>query len=158
MARTFSDSYHQTVNKVSAEEFPIVLAMIEHDDLASPIRVVNDRADIVSNGETFTRFAFRFERPNDPENGIPEARIVMDNVGRELMQWIELADWNKPTTFTMMQVMRSAPDDIEYEIVMALEDIRASQTSVSAKLGFEDLLSVPAVRLNYNPTPAGGLF
>ena len=158
MARTFSDHHNTIVNKVSAEEFPLVLIMIEHDDLASPIRVVADRADITSNGELFTRFAFKFERPNDPENGIPEARLVMDNVGRDMMQWIEIADWNKPTIATMYQVMRSAPDDVEYTVIMRLEDIHASQLSVSAKLGFEDLLSVPGVRVNYTPASAVGLF
>lgn len=158
MVKTFTDSYNQTTNKVSAEEFPLSLVKLDHPDLVTPIFVVNDRTDVVSNGDTYVRFAFTLTRPNDPENGIPEARLVMDNVGRELMQWIEIADWNKPTTVVLSSIMRSAPDIVEWTVTMGLTNIEITQSHVSGKLGFEDLLGVAGMRVNYTPVTAVGLF
>ena len=158
MARTFSTGYNQTVNKVSAEEFSLILLQIDHDDLAAPIRVVNDRSDLTHQGNVYQRFAFKFSFPTDPENGLPEAQLEMDNVGREVMDWVEGADWNKLTTVTITMVRRSDPDTKEYEVTMNLSDIKANQFTVSGRLGFEELLGAPALRVKYTPQTAVGLY
>lgn len=158
MARTFSSGFNQTINSVSASEYPLILIQIDHADLAAPIRVVNDREDFTHLGNTYQRFAFKFSFPTDPENGLPEAKLEMDNVGREVMDWVEGADWNKLTTCTITQVRRSDPDTIEYQVVMNLSDISANQYTVSGRLGFEELLGAPALRVKYTPQTAAGLF
>lgn len=158
MARTFSTGFHQTINSVSADEFPLILLQLDHDDLAAPIRVVNDREDFLHQGNTYQKFAFKFSFPTDPENGLPEAQLEMDNVGREVMDWVEGADWNKLTTVNIRQVRKSDPDTVEYEVTMNLNDIKANQYTVSGRLGFEELLNAPALRVKYTPQTAVGLF
>lgn len=158
MVRTFSTSYNQTTNKVSAPEFPLILLELNHDDLASPLRVVNDRADVTHQSEVYQKFAFRFSFPTDPENGVSEAHLELDNVGRELMTWIESADWNNPTTVTITQIMRTAPDVAEYQFTMNLSNIKATQYTISGRLGYEEILGAPAIRLRYSPETAPGLF
>ena len=158
MARTFSTSYNQKVNSVSADEYPLILVQLDHPDLVQPIRVVNDRQDLTHQGNNYTRFSFRFSYPTDPENGIPEARLEMDNVGKELMDWVEAADYGQRTTCTIKQVLRSNPDVAEYEVTMDLTDIKATQYVVSGRLSFEELLSAPGLRVKYTPVTAPGLF
>ena len=53
MARNYSAEYKSTLAEVSAPEAPLVLLEIDHEELASPVRVVNDTQDVVSNGNTY---------------------------------------------------------------------------------------------------------
>jgi len=158
MAKPYSQAWHQTVNAVAGEEFPLILLEITHDDLVTPIRIVNDRQELTHNGTLFQGFPFLLALPEDPESGLPEATLQIDNVGRELVDWLEIADWNKPVYARIIQVMRSAPDTAEWEITTNLRNISMDSRVVTATLGFENLLGLPGVSMVYNPITAVGLF
>lgn len=158
MAKTYSANFKKTINSVSADEFPLVLLQIDRDDLAQPIRLVNDSVDLVHLGNTYTGLPFDITLPDDPEQGMPYASLSIMNVGREMTMWIENADWTKETTVTLTQVMRSAPNVAEWSITMVMSDIQMNSTYIQAKLGFEDLFGSPAVTLKYSPTVAPGLY
>ena len=158
MAKTYTANWNKTVNAVSAGEFPLVLLEIDRDDLVTPIRVVNDATDITHNGNVFTGLPFEISLPDDPEQGMPQAELSIVNVGRVLSDFIENADWTKETTAKLIQVMRSSPNVAEWSITMIMSDIQMNSMSITAKLGFEDLLGSPAVTLKFSPTVAPGLF
>jgi hypothetical protein len=158
MAKTYTSSFQKTINSVSAAEFPLVLLQIDRADLAQPIRLVNDPTDLVHSGNTYIGCPFNITLPDDPESGVPQAELSIMNVGRELTTWIENADWSKETTCTLTQVMRSAPNVAEWAITLQMSDISMSSTWITAKLGFEELFSAPAVTLKYSPVVAPGLY
>lgn len=158
MSKTFTTDFHKTVNAVSAAESPLALLEITHPNLVTPIRVVNDTQDLTHNGDVFTRFSFRLTLPDDPDTALPQARLELDNVGRELVQWLETADWTQQTQVTIIQVMRSRPNVAEYSITMDLSDITMDSRVVSGKLSFDNFLGVPGVNLFYTPQTAIGLF
>lgn len=158
MAKDYSQNYQRKTNALSGDEFPLILLEIDHDDLAAPVRIVNDREDITVEGNLYQAFAFGLNLPEDPESGLPEAQLSIDNVGRELVQWLEIADWNKPTTCRIIQILRSTPDIIEWEITTNLRDITIDSLQVTATLGFENLLGLPGVGVFYTPVTAVGLF
>lgn len=158
MAKTYSTTYFETTNSMEGKEFPLILLEVTHADLPSAIRVVNDRTDLVHNGDTFVRMGFDITLPDDPESGTPEARLTMDNVGREMVSWLEIADWNNPTTVRIIQVLRSAPNIVEWDITMGMKNISMSQSQVVGTLTFEDQLGLPAVAVTYTPQTAVGLF
>lgn len=158
MARAYSDVYKSTLAEVSAPEAPLLLLEINHPELPSPVRVVNDTQNITSNGNLYLGFAFRFILPSDYENQLPKARIAIDNVGKDLMQWIETSDGGAGSTVQLSTVMRSRPNQIEWTMTMSMFNIQANAREVSAELGFENLFTKPAISIQYRPETCIALF
>jgi hypothetical protein len=158
MPRTYSAEYKSTLAKVSAEETPLILLEINHPELDAPIRVVNDTQNITSNGIEYIAFPFNCILPDDYENRLPRARLSISNVGRDLMFWLETTDGGNGSTATFKQVMRSRPNQVEWEITMSLFNVTATNLEVSAELGFENLFAKPAISTFYRPETSKGLF
>jgi hypothetical protein len=153
-----SQQFKSTIASVNAAESPILLLEISHPSLSQPVRVVNDTDDITSNGNLFIACAFRYVLPDDFEGQIPKARISIDNIGKDLMYWIETSNGGNGSIVKFMQIMRSRPDLIEMDIEMELKNVSATMKEISAELGYENLLSKPAVSMQYRPENSPGLF
>lgn len=158
MAKPYSDAFKANINAVAETEAPLVLLEITHPGLAEPVRVVNDNQDIVSRGFRFVALAFQIVLPDDLEEGLPKATLAVDNVGRELTQWIEESRGGAGATVRIMQVLRSQPDVIEWDVTLDLSNVRMDAATVQGTLSYEDLLNRPAVTLFYRPETAPGVF
>lgn len=158
MAKAYSSAYKSTLAAVSAPEAPLMLLQIDHVDLVTPIRVVNDTQNIVSNGNTFIAYPFKFVLPSDYENQLPKAKIAIDNVGRDLMEWIESSAGAAGATIRFMQIMPSRPNQIEWEITMSLYNVQVNPVEVTAELGFENLFAKPAISIQYRPENCAAIF
>ncbi len=101
---------------------------------------------------------FRATLPDDLEKSLPSAQLAVDNVGRELTQWIESSGGGQGATVRMMQVLRSDPDTIEWETTLDLTNVGMTMQEVSGTLGYEDFLNKTAVPSVYDPATAPGLF
>jgi len=74
------------------------------------IRVVNDHADLVSRGDTFTARAFQYVKPSSVDGEVSPARIRVDDVGRALIA--ELRAITVPFTVLAEHVRHAAPDTV----------------------------------------------
>lgn len=158
MPRNYSNTFKETVNRMSAPEAPVLLLEIVHADLAQPIRVVNDTEDLVHNGNTFVALQFRATLPDDVEQGEPRAILAVDNVGKDLTGWLEMSGGGRGATVRMIQVLRSAPNTVEWEVTMDLADVRMNLLEVSGTLSFDSLINLPGIALTYRPDVAPGIF
>lgn len=158
MPRSYSTIYLEELNRTSGSEPLLLVVEINHADLATPARFVNDTQDLVSNGDTYYGAPFRYVLPNNPEQGNSTAQIQVDNVGRDLMAWIELSAGGEGATITLGQVLRSNPDNIEWAVTLDLTNIRADAFTVTADLGFKNLYEQSAIALSYTPAAAPGLY
>lgn len=158
MARSYSSAFKSTLADVSAPEAPYILLQIDHPELATPVRVINDTQDLTSNGNVYVGVPFRCTLPDDFENQLPKARLSVDNVGRELMYWIETSGGGAGSTVTLSQVMRSRPNTIEWSITMNLYNVSCTMNEISGELGYENLFSKKAISLQYRPSNSPGIF
>lgn len=163
MSKAVSRAFREVINRTSAPEAPLTLLEISHADLATPVRVVNDNQDITSNGETFTALAFRPVFPDDFEKQIPRAQLSVDNVGKgpdgnSLAGWLEASGGGEGATVRMMQVLRSDPDTIEWEVTLDLTNVRVSLLEIIGDMGYTDILNRQGVQLTYRPDIAPGIF
>ena len=158
MAREYTDAFKSTLAEVNATESPLILIEIDHEALTQPVRVVNDMTDVTSNGDLYIAYPFKCVLPDDYENQLPKAQIVIDNVGRDLMYWIETTGGGQNSSCTFKQILRSAPDLIEWQVTMNLYNVQVTMESVTAELGFENLFNKPAISRRYRPDTAPGLF
>lgn len=155
---TYSAPARREISKVNADNLPIILLEIDHPDLVSPVRVVNDRLDVVFETNTYVALSFRIALPTDLQQGLPRATLAIDNVGKELVEWLESSNGGQGTTVRIIQILRTDPSTAELDMTMTLFNIQVTAAVVTGELGFEDLLNVPAVTLAYTPDVSPGLY
>lgn len=154
----YSDSARRNLMATSADEPFLILLEITHADLEVPVRVVNDNQDITSNGSEFISCPFEITLPDDVGEQIPKAQISVDNIGRELTQWLEHSNGGAGAKCRIMQIMRSDPDLIEYDMTLDMSAMSITNETVSSELGFQSTLSQAAVAVRYDPGTSPGLW
>lgn len=153
-----SEKFKRTVNAVSAGESPLDLIEVTHPLLAAPIRYVNDLQSITVQGEVFEACRFDVVLPNDEDGVTPQATLQITNVGREMGMVLEDTRGLSGCECRLMQVLRSTPDVIEYDLTMGLYGLKATMQTVSGTLGFPNTMDIPAVTVRYTPEIAPGLY
>lgn len=158
MAHDYSPSARRNLLATSADEPFLVLLEITHVDLAVPVRVVNDTIDIVIQGNNFIACPFRVRLPDDVDQQVPSATLEVDNVGRELTQWLEYSRGGKGAKCRIMQVMRSNLSKLEFDMTLDLSGLSITNETVSGQLGFQNTLMQPAVTMRFDPSTSPGLW
>lgn len=153
-----SERYKRALGAVSSSDVAVVLLEISHPDMPEPARVVRDTQALVSNGNMFIATGFDFTFPDDRGGQAARAELVVDNVGEELMSWIEASKGGRGAEVRLMVVLRATPDVIEADYRLGLERIVVDQWKVAGELGYGNLLDLPAVAVRYDPSTAPGIF
>lgn len=124
------------------DEVWLVLVTIDHDDLIEPIRVVNNTEDVLSGGDTYIAFPFDVTLPDAREDAPPRARLIIDNVSREIGEAIRTITSAPGVT---LEVVRAAdPDTIEISWpFFKLRNVKWDAGKVSGDLSLEDFTSEP---------------
>lgn len=156
--RDYSSAARQNLLATSADEPFLTILEITHSQLVAPVRVVNDVVNLTSNGNDFIAMPFRVTMPDDIKGQIPQAQLEIDNIGRELTQWLEVSGGGQGAKCRIMQVMRSDPDFIEFNILLDLTGLVITNEVVTGQLGFVNTLGQVSTTINYTPTTAPGLW
>ena len=157
MAKNYTTEFIRNANSTSAKEAALTALEISHADLTDPIRVVIDNQDLPHNGETFVAISAEVTWPDDKAQGQPRANITVDNVGRVMTDWIESSNGGENASYRFMHILRSDPDTVQAETTLSASNVSMSWTDVTATLGYEDILNLPAVALNFTAVSAPGL-
>lgn len=157
MPKRQSSNWREQVNP-SGGITPVYLLEITHSQLGQPIRVVNDNQDLVSNGNTFSAFAFKIQLPDDISKQMPSIPLTVDNIGREMTQWLEASNGGKGAQVRVMQVMRNAPNVIEVDFTLTLLNVVQDMLQITAQLGYQNFLDIPCLTATYTPETAPGIF
>lgn len=143
----------------TAPDSPYLVALeITHPDLAVPIRVVGDVQDVTIEGNLFKACAFSLTKPDDVDQQLPHATLSVDNIGRELTQWLEYSNGGRGAMCRIIEVLRKDPGTIEADMTLAMSDMSITSLAASASLSVQKSLSQPAVAVRYDPTTAIGIF
>lgn len=151
-------NFHETVNSVNADEFPLVCVEIEHASLGSTVRIVNDTDDLTHSGDVYTALNFRVKLPNQPETGRVSASLEVDNNAKELVDWIDSSNGANGAQVTFHQVLRSNPNVSEYDVILYATNVQITPDIVSMELSFTDIYNRACLPTTYNRTTAKGLF
>jgi hypothetical protein len=154
----YSANFKKATNPVSTGEQSLILLTINQAALETPIYVVNDKADVVSNGITFQAFAFQITLPSDPMTGDPTATLTIDNIGQDLMQWLEISNGAPGATVTIESILRSAPNNVEWSCTLNLINISCTASIVSGTLSYTNLSQQLATNRTYSVQLAPGLY
>lgn len=158
MARNFSPQAKRNVNATSADEPLLTLIEITHSDLEVPARFVNDTVDIEVEGNTFFACRFDLSLPDDQDEQVPSAKLEVDNIGRELTQWLEVSQGGAGAKCRLIMVLRSNPSNLEFDMTMDLTGLAITNYRVSGDLGFKNTLMQSAVTVRFDPMTSPGNF
>jgi hypothetical protein len=132
---------------------------IRHPAIAHrPVRVVNDTEDRRIEGRRYVALRFDAKLVDDVDGQVPQAELAIDNIGRELTQWIEAAGGGVVATVRVLQVLDIDNPPVEWELTLDLAGVQVDSERVTARLGFDPLLGRAAVVLRHDPQTSPGLF
>lgn len=155
---TYTNKARRNLLATSAEEPILELLEITHKDLAVPIRVVNDVENITVLGNEYIACPFTLTRPDDVDQQTPTAKLSVDNIGRELTQWLEFSNGGKGARCRIMAVLRSEPNVLQFDMTLDLAGLSIDNLTVSGQLGFQNTLMQPAVTVRYDPLTSPGVW
>ncbi len=157
MSRTLSQAARQAVNAQETDEVFLLLLTLDHEDLAVPIRVVNNTEDVVSRGDTFIAYPFEIALPDEDPDSVARVTLRIDNVDREIVK--NLRAISSPLSVGLEVVMAASPDTVEAgPFNMTLVSAEYDALTVTGELAFEDVLNEPFPGHSYVPSEYPGLF
>jgi hypothetical protein len=134
-----------------------MLLTINHSDLGSPIYVVNNTEDVVSNGNTFLGYPFYFELPGEDAESLSQVTLTITNVDKLLVAGVRSIA--TPLDVKLQVVLASDPNTIEAgDFDMKVRDVTYDALTLSGRCNFNDLLNEPYPAGTYTPADYPGLF
>lgn len=127
-------------------------------------RVLNQTLQILASGgmatytEEYIACKFRIQFPEDIAQTMPRVPASIDNIGRELTQWLEASNGGKGAEFRIMQVMRDTPDVVEQEYTLTLIKSNQNVMEVTGELGYENVMDQPCLAAVQTPETSPGIF
>ena len=156
MARQFSNTMKEAMAAQETGEREVVLLILEHSSLSSPIRLVNNMTAVTHNGDTYQAFAFEAVLPEQSDR-VRSASLRIDNADRRLVS--ELRSIQDPMTITFRVVLLSDPDTTELEVgPLRVESADIGLTEINLKLGAEPVAYEPFPQGRFTPADFPGLF
>jgi hypothetical protein len=137
----------------------IFLALLEfaHPSLSVPIRIVNNYTNITSNGQEYIGFPFDLELPEDFEEALPEIRLSVCNVDRQIVQMIRTL--TGPPTISVSVVLADDPNAVQVgPFVMTMRGADYDSMAVSGSVQSEDMLNEGYPGDSMSPANFPGLF
>lgn len=154
MSRALSSGARAALYEQTSDEIWLELITIDHDDLATPIRLVGNSEDVVSNGNTFTACGFPpVPLPSDGQ----DVTLIVENVSQTILTAVRSIV--TPIDITLEVVLASDPDTVEAgPFEFQSRKFVFSARTIEFSLMFEPLLSEPFPASSYTPIDYPGLF
>jgi len=166
--RTVSTNFRAAAYAQNTDEVPVLLVTIDHVNLTVPIRVSTDNADTfdfegetvrgtISSGNNFVYYPMQITLPDDAENSVPSASLVIDNIDLQIMR--EIRQMTDSPTIKMQVVLASSPDIIEAEFDgFKFDTIDADALTINGQLSLDHFYKEPFPGTSMLPSNFSGIF
>jgi hypothetical protein len=157
MSRNISNTARIAINAPQTDQVFLVILTIDHPDLSSPMRVVNNKQSVISNGETYIATAFSFIPPAQEDGVISNSQLSIDNVDRLMVQVIRTI--SSPADISASIILADSPDVVEAgPWDFKLRDVTYNRETVSGELVYASYLRDNLGTIKYKNINFPGLF
>lgn len=167
MSRTVSLTFRGAMNSQESADVVIVLLTISHPSYAEPLRLSSDpttrlsetplQYGTVSRGDTYLFCPFSASLPDDVGERAPTARLMLENVSRDLVTLIRSIP--SPASATIELVLASSPDAVEIEYpAFQVRNASYNANVLTLELSIDALTDEPFPAGTFNPSSFPGLF
>jgi len=151
MSRNLSSDTLKALYAAETAEVFLVLLTLSHDSLIDPIRVTSDAVDTISRGKTYTAFPFQLILPDEIENRPPRARLIIDNISREILRSIK--NLSTPARITMEIIRAGDADVVEASFPdFVLTNVKYNSLTLEGNLTIEDFTAEPYPATIFSPS------
>ncbi len=131
--------FRQAAFAQETDQVFLILLEINHPSIL-PIRVVNNYENITSKGNEYIGFPFDIELPQDAEDALPQVKLTICNVDRQIVKAVR--EVQGPPTMTLSVVLASDPDAIQAgPYTLTLREVSYDSMAVTATIMPEDVLN-----------------
>jgi hypothetical protein len=142
----------------STDQVFLTCVTLDHDDLGTPIRLVDNDANIVRTAGTFTAYPFKITLPADLEDRLPFVTLSFDNIDRSLIATVR--DLDSPPTATVEIILADSPNTVEAgPFEFRARSVSYNALTIQLELAYEyDVLNERFPGPIFDPTRFAGLF
>lgn len=163
-----SENFRRAAFSQETDVAVIVLLTLSTEDLPDDIRVCNVPVQkfpelgvnvygLVSNNKQYLFLPFDIELPQDDKTGAVSAKLTIDNVNRQIVQYAR--ETKKPINVTVQVVLSNNLDYVEFESTdFKLTNVNYNGFSVSGDLSIDYLGLEPFPCGRFTPSGFPGLF
>ena len=139
---------------------PVYALEISHPAIIDNVLAVGDTQGVTLEGNAYPALGFRARLPQDKEGEIRQAGLEIDNVGRQLVEWVEASEGGRGATIRVMEIVidSSRNAEIVWEMTLDVGTTRLVNEKLSVVLVDEGASQAPGVKLRHDPTESPGLF
>lgn len=123
-----------------------------------PMRVVNDTQNRTMGGVEYIGLPFGFKLPDQSQGSAARAKLVLDNVGRGITDYLERVGPHDMVLAKLMVCDNAEPLTPAYSINLPLTNVSVSGVLVTADCGADHLMRQQAVKLRVYPHITPGAF
>jgi hypothetical protein len=157
MPRTVSLAAMQGAMAQETDEVYLILLAVDHADMPSTLRFVNNSEDVTSNSNLYTAFPFEATMPDDKDDKEPLAELRIDNVTRTLID--EIRTIQSPPIITLSVILASSPDTIEWgPLEFETRGVTYDALSITFRLGYSAFIREPFPYIAFNTIGFPGMF
>ena len=157
MSRNVTSATKQALFASSTNQVFLMLVTLDHPDLGSPIRLVKNTEDIVSNGNLFSAARMEFSPPVEEEGTIKSSTITFGNVDQSIVTAVRSIS-SVPTV--EISIIRAADPDVfeagPWEFHLRMVSFKG--LTVQGELSPDNPLQRKASKYRYTNTGFPGLF
>ena len=133
------------------------LLVITHANLSTPIRLVNNTENVVSNGETYIAYPFKVGLPKDKDRTAPSASLTISNVTRELSQLIRQISTPPAIDISIIRIDDLDAVEVSYP-TFYLRNVKYDVLTISGELSVDDMMREPYPQRTFTPSEYPGMF
>jgi len=157
MSRALSVAAKSAIFSQETFETFLILLVIDHEDLDTAIRVVNNYGNITSNGRLYIGYPFSITIPDESDDSIPSVNLTIDNIDRVIVEAIRTC--TSAPSVEISVILASAPDTIEAgPFPMMLRNATYDSMTVTAVIKADDILNEPYPGVIITPQNFPALF
>lgn len=155
--RAFSNAARAAIIAPSTNEAFIPLLTVEHAPTSDIFRVCLNTEPIVSRGNTFFPYGFRFNLPTESGEEVGQVTIEIDNTDLLLVDMLRRA--TAPPVCLIEVVLASNPNIVELTVAdLVLREVSWNASTISGKLIQDDVLNQRFPKDVYDPVQFSGLY
>lgn len=136
----------------------VVLLRVECAAFPEPMLAVNDTRNWTLNGEEYLALPFGFKLPEDVQGSAARAKLVMDNVGRGISDYLERVGPQDVVLCTFMLCNREEPLVVAHSVSLPMTNVSISGVIATADCGADALMRQQAVKIRQYPHITPGEF
>lgn len=136
----------------------VVLLELNAPSFPDPLRIANDTINHTLDGVEYIALPFGFKLPEQMQGGSARAKLVIDNVGRGITDYLEDVLPNDTVMAKITVCAKTTPLRVMHDTYLPLTNVSVNGALATADAGIDYLTRQKAVKLRFTPYITPGIF